>query len=117
MAEYRAYAIGQDGHFIGFVALICADDAEAIEQAKRLVVGRAIELWSGDRFVTRLDLNPSHPMSSRSIYLRDQAEKCRWHADRMGDTLTQARLRKLAEEYIGRAVEIESKESAADPQR
>jgi hypothetical protein len=36
-------------------ALICADDAEAIDQAKRLViVDHAIELWSGARLVTRL---------------------------------------------------------------
>jgi hypothetical protein len=34
--------------------LICANDAEAIEQAKRLVVNHAIELWSGERLVTRL---------------------------------------------------------------
>jgi hypothetical protein len=58
MAEYRAYAIGQDGHFIGFEALICANDAEAIEQAKRLVDGYDIELWSGDRLVTRLSPEP-----------------------------------------------------------
>jgi hypothetical protein len=33
----------------------CTDDAEAIEKAKRLVHGYAIELWSGDRLVTRLE--------------------------------------------------------------
>jgi hypothetical protein len=49
-------------------------------------------------------------MSERSIYLRDQAAKCRWHADKMTDPATQAELRKLAVEYIARAAEIESKE-------
>jgi len=34
--------------------LVCADDAEAIEQAKQLCGRCAIELWSGERFVTRL---------------------------------------------------------------
>jgi hypothetical protein len=58
VAEYRAYAIGQDGHFIGFEALICVDDAEAVEMAKRLVVRHAIELWSGDRLITRLEYTP-----------------------------------------------------------
>jgi hypothetical protein len=29
--------------------------AEAIEQAKRFVDGHDIELWSGDRLVTRLE--------------------------------------------------------------
>jgi hypothetical protein len=55
MAEYRAYTIGNDGHIIGYEPLVCADDAEAIERDKRLVVGNDIELWSGDRFVIRLN--------------------------------------------------------------
>jgi hypothetical protein len=49
-------------------------------------------------------------MSERSIYLRDQAGKCRWHADHMTDTETQAELRKLAAEYIVQAADIENKE-------
>jgi hypothetical protein len=55
MAEYRAYIVGHDGHFIGFEPLVCGDDAEAIERAKRLVDGHDIELWSGDQLVTRLE--------------------------------------------------------------
>ena len=54
MAEYRAYAVGHDEHFIGFERLVCADDAEAIGKAKRLVDGHDIELWNGDQLVTRL---------------------------------------------------------------
>jgi hypothetical protein len=54
LEEYRAYVVGFDGHFIGFEALVCADDAEAIEKAKRLVDRYDIELWSGARLVTRL---------------------------------------------------------------
>ena len=54
MTEYRAYAVGPDGHFRGFEPLIRADDHEAIEKAKRLVGIYAIELWSGSRFVKRL---------------------------------------------------------------
>jgi hypothetical protein len=49
-------------------------------------------------------------MSERSIYLRDQAIKCRHHADRLTDGETQALLRKLAVEYDAKAVEIEGKE-------
>ena len=45
MAEYRAYLIGDDGHFYDAVPLICADDAEAIEMAKKLVIDRDVELW------------------------------------------------------------------------
>jgi hypothetical protein len=55
-------------------------------------------------------------MSERSIYLRDQAAKCRWHADAMSDARTQVELRKLAAEYVARAVVIENKEQA-DPEQ
>jgi hypothetical protein len=55
VAEYRVYTVGSDGHFVGFEPLICADDAEAIEKAKRLIVGHDIELWSGTRLVVRLE--------------------------------------------------------------
>jgi hypothetical protein len=37
MPEYRAYIIGQDGHFQSSVNLECADDAEASEAAKKLL--------------------------------------------------------------------------------
>ena len=49
MAEYRAYLIGDDGHFYDAVPLICADDAEAMEMAKKLVIDRDVELWQLDR--------------------------------------------------------------------
>jgi hypothetical protein len=58
MAEYRAYTVGSDGHFVGSQPLICADDAEAIEKARRLLKGRDMELWSGDRFIIRLVPKP-----------------------------------------------------------
>jgi hypothetical protein len=54
MPEYRAYIVGHDGHFSGFEPLLCADDAHAIEKAKRLVDDHDVELWSGERLVTRL---------------------------------------------------------------
>jgi hypothetical protein len=54
-------------------------------------------------------------MSARSIYLLDQADKCRSHARSMslGDAVTQVALRKLADEYTAQAEEIESKENKA----
>jgi predicted dinucleotide-binding enzyme len=55
VVEYRAYSVDHDGNFVGFEALVCADDAEAIEKVNRLADRYAIELWSGDRFVTRLE--------------------------------------------------------------
>jgi hypothetical protein len=54
MAEYRIYTVGSDGHFLGFEPLVCGNDTEAIDKAKRLVVSNDIEVWSGSRFVIRL---------------------------------------------------------------
>jgi hypothetical protein len=55
MTEYRAYTVGYDGHFIGFKPLVCMDDAEAMERTRQLIDGHAVELWSGVRFVARLE--------------------------------------------------------------
>jgi hypothetical protein len=54
MAEYRAYLIGDDGHFYDAVPLTCADDAEAIEMAKRLAIDHDVELWQLDRKIATL---------------------------------------------------------------
>jgi len=51
-------------------------------------------------------------MSSRSVYLRDQAAKCEWHAQNIGDNETQVALRKLAARYVAEADDIESNELA-----
>lgn len=54
MAEYRAFTIGSDGHFVGFEPTVCDDDTAAIERAKRLLDGRDIEVWCAARLITRL---------------------------------------------------------------
>jgi hypothetical protein len=54
VVDYRVYFVGSDGHFVRFVGLSCSDDAEAIGQARRLIEGQDIELWSGERFIERL---------------------------------------------------------------
>jgi hypothetical protein len=56
MIEYRAYALGSDGHIIKAIALVCDDDNQAIEQAREALENHTIEVWSGNRFVARLDL-------------------------------------------------------------
>jgi hypothetical protein len=58
VAEYRVFTVGRDGHFNSVEPLTCADDAEAIEQAKRLVDGHDVELWTGARLVIRLRHKP-----------------------------------------------------------
>ena len=54
MTYYRAYIIGQDGHFKEAINLDCADDTTAVESAKQLVNGHDVELWQRDRLVTKL---------------------------------------------------------------
>lgn len=54
VAEYRAYIVGEDGHFVGFEGFSSFDDGEAIETAKRLMDGHDVEVWSGPRFVVKL---------------------------------------------------------------
>ena len=51
MAEYRAYTVGDDGHFSGYEPLVCGDDADAIEMARHLCNGQDIELWCLERMV------------------------------------------------------------------
>ena len=55
-------------------------------------------------------------MSERSVYLRDQACKCRRHADALSDIQTQAALRKLASEYDIQAEALE-RTQADGPER
>ena len=52
--------MGDDEHFVGSEPMICRDDTEAIAKAKRLVDGHDVELWNGDRLVTRLSHEKKH---------------------------------------------------------
>jgi hypothetical protein len=55
MPNYRAYIIGEDGHFLGAEILSeCADDEAAEKAAQKLVNGHDVELWDRDRLVIRL---------------------------------------------------------------
>jgi hypothetical protein len=58
MPEYRVCIIGSDGPFYNAVPLECADDTEAMEQAKQLVDGQDVELWQRDRKIARFDYKP-----------------------------------------------------------
>jgi hypothetical protein len=59
--EYRAYVVGIDGHFVSFEGFTSRSDDEAIARAKRLVDGHDIELWSGERFILRIDHKKTAP--------------------------------------------------------
>jgi hypothetical protein len=58
VSEYRAYVIDKDDHIASFRAFVSDRDADATVWAKQLVDGHDVELWSGDRFVIRLDHTP-----------------------------------------------------------
>ena len=51
-------------------------------------------------------------MSTRSIYLRDQAANCEWHANNIREDETEVALREMAARYVAEAEDIESKELA-----
>jgi hypothetical protein len=62
VAEYRAFSVGADGHFVGFEPIVCDTDGEAVERAKRLLAGRTIEVWCAERLVVKLTVKA--PLSS-----------------------------------------------------
>jgi hypothetical protein len=55
MKGFRAYIVGSDGHVTHRVDLRCLDEEDAKRQAKRLVDGRAVELWDRDRKIIRFE--------------------------------------------------------------
>jgi hypothetical protein len=46
---------GDDGHVSNYRGFVWESDAKAIVLAKQLVDGHDVELWSGSRFVIRLN--------------------------------------------------------------
>ena len=70
MPDYRAYIVGDDGHFVDFEPLVCVDDAEATEQAKRLVDGHDVELWEGARLIAVLQHTSNSEASNPSPRLQ-----------------------------------------------
>jgi DNA-directed RNA polymerase subunit RPC12/RpoP len=54
MRPYRAFVVNEDGHFQKAVVLYCADDVVAVQEAKKLVDGKDIELWEMERRVATL---------------------------------------------------------------
>jgi hypothetical protein len=56
MRAYRVYSITQEKHISGPPAILeCDDDHQALERAKRLFKGQALEIWDGGRQVARLE--------------------------------------------------------------
>ncbi len=53
--DYRVYTLGEDGHIVRRTETYCLDDEAALERAKNLAEGHAVELWEGDRFIALID--------------------------------------------------------------
>lgn len=54
MADYRAYFVYDDGHFMKVIILSCANDDDAIKAATALLGEYSIEVWLLDRMVAHL---------------------------------------------------------------
>ncbi len=55
MPDYRIYQLGDDGHSTTPPLVVtCEDDAEAEEQARKILHGSALEVWCGPRKVATL---------------------------------------------------------------
>ncbi|MHC2017317.1 hypothetical protein [Methylobacterium sp. CM6247] len=50
-SAYRVLLLAKTGAVIGMVRISVQDDDEAIERAKAMVDGHAVELWDGLRFI------------------------------------------------------------------
>jgi hypothetical protein len=54
--EYRVFYVGKvSGHFVDRKEFACPSDEAALERAKQLADGLAIELWEGDRLIARIE--------------------------------------------------------------
>ena len=56
MLAYRVFTFDEDTHIVGVPAIIeCENDQAAIEAAKQLLNGKALEIWQLNRRVARLE--------------------------------------------------------------
>lgn len=56
--EYRAYIVDKDGHVTGRIDLLCENEDDALQRAKQLVDGHAVELWQGKQKIERFEPLP-----------------------------------------------------------
>jgi hypothetical protein len=62
MPEYRFYNLEQNGHLVlARVDLMLDSDEVAIAQAKKLIVGEALEIWQDDRLVASFNMETNPP--------------------------------------------------------
>ena len=55
MPEYRIYKVGRDGHLFDFPNVVmCDNDQDAIEKAQHMALSFDVEVWQGERRITRI---------------------------------------------------------------
>jgi hypothetical protein len=60
MPKYRIFSLTSDDHIDGAPALVfCENDSAALKHAKRMLDGHNLEVWEGDRRVSRLNSTDS----------------------------------------------------------
>jgi hypothetical protein len=63
MPDYRAYAVGDEGHFNRYEPLVCANDEEAITKGKILAQRHGVELWIGSRLIASIPKQPARAVT------------------------------------------------------
>jgi hypothetical protein len=71
--DYRVYTLGEDGHIVRRTEIYCLADDAALERAKNLVDGHAVELWEGDRRTALIDGKDGSPTPSRCTLIRKRS--------------------------------------------
>jgi hypothetical protein len=51
--HYRIYTFREDGHFSRVQRIECADEGQALREARELVVGQGAELWENAKLIAR----------------------------------------------------------------
>src|SRR3954466_8876503 len=53
MHQYRIYTFRDDGHFAAVKRLECANEKQAVQEARQLVDGQNAELWESEHLIAR----------------------------------------------------------------
>jgi len=64
MLEFAAYLLGDDGHIVSRVDLLCADESDARMKAAELAVRFDVELWERGRCIQLYPRQPERYLES-----------------------------------------------------
>ena len=61
MNTFRAYLIDENDQIVKRIDLACGSEAEAMEHARQLVDGHAVELWDGPNKIAEFKQTSTQP--------------------------------------------------------